>query len=89
MPNRIHVVIPKDLADEIDSVVSERGRSSFICDAVRERLIRERQIKALEKLKSHSFKGGPKEWESDSKGWVRRLRKENDEIRGRRLRKNQ
>lgn len=88
MPNRIHVVIPKDLADEIDSVVSERGRSSFICDAVRERLIRERQIKALEKLKSHSFKGGPKEWESDSKGWVRRLRKENDEIRGRRLRKN-
>ena len=88
MPNRIHVVIPKELADEIDSVVSERGRSSFICDAVRERLIRERQIKALEKLKSHSFKGGPKEWETDSKGWVRRLRKENDEIRGRRLRKN-
>jgi Arc/MetJ-type ribon-helix-helix transcriptional regulator len=86
--NRVHVVIPKELTDEVDAIVSERSRSAFICDAVREKLIREKQIKALERLKTHPFKGGPKEWETDSAGWVRRLRKESDEIRGRRLRKN-
>jgi hypothetical protein len=87
MPNRVHIVIPKDLTDEIDSVVTERRRSAFICDAVREKLIRERQVKALERLKTHAFKGGPKEWETDSAGWVRRLRTEGEEIRAKRLRK--
>ncbi len=89
MSTRIHVVIPKELADEIDSLVTERARSSFICDTLRERVIREKQIRALERLKTRApFKGGPKEWESDSAGWVRRLRQENEEIRGKRLRKN-
>jgi Arc/MetJ-type ribon-helix-helix transcriptional regulator len=87
MPNRVHIVIPKDLTDEIDSIVTERSRSAFICDAVREKLIREKQIKALERLKTHSFKGGPKEWETDSAGWVRRLRTEGEEIRAKRVRK--
>jgi Arc/MetJ-type ribon-helix-helix transcriptional regulator len=87
MPNRVHIVIPKDLTDEIDSIVTERSRSAFICDAVREKLIRAKQIKALERLKTHPFKGGPKEWENDSAGWVRRLRVEGEEIRARRLRK--
>ena len=87
MHNRVHVVIPKELTDEVDLVVSERGRSAFICDAVREKLIREKQIKALERLKTRSFKGGPKEWETDSAGWVRRLRKESEQIRVKRLRK--
>lgn len=87
MHNRVHIVIPKELTDEVDSVVSERGRSAFICDAVREKLIREKQVKALERLKSHAFKGGPKAWETDSAGWVRRLRKESEQIRVKRLRK--
>ncbi|HJX00633.1 MAG TPA: ribbon-helix-helix domain-containing protein [Terriglobales bacterium] len=88
MPNRVHIVIPKELTDQIDSVVSERSRSAFICDAVREKLVREKQVKALERLKSRPFKGGPKEWDIDSAGWVRRLRTESAEIRARRLRKN-
>ena len=85
--NRLHIVIPRDLTEELNSVVSERRRSSFICDALREKLIREKQMKALERLKSHPFKGGPKEWETDSAGWVRRLRKESEEIRSARSRK--
>ena len=40
MPNRVHIVIPKELTDEIDSLVSERSRSAFICNAVREKLVR-------------------------------------------------
>jgi Arc/MetJ-type ribon-helix-helix transcriptional regulator len=88
MSSRIHIVIPKELADEIDAVVNGRSRSAFICDALRERLIREKQIKALERLKAHPFKGGPKEWERDSAGWVRRLRKASDEIRAKRSRKS-
>ena len=39
MPNRVHIVIPKELTDEIDSLVSERSRSAFICNAVREKLV--------------------------------------------------
>lgn len=81
MSERVHVVIPKELTDEVDAFVSQRSRSAFICDAVREKLIREKQAKALEKLKSSPFKGGPKEWETDSAGWVRRLRKQSDEAR--------
>jgi Arc/MetJ-type ribon-helix-helix transcriptional regulator len=87
MSNRVHVVIPKELTDEVDSIVSERSRSTFICEAVREKLTREKQIKALEHLKTHPFKGGPKEWDSDSAGWVRRLRRDNEVIRNKRLRK--
>ena len=87
MSNRVHVVIPKELTDEVDSIVSERSRSTFICEAVREKLTREKQIKALEHLKTHVFKGGPKEWDLDSAGWVRRLRKDNEVIRNKRLRK--
>jgi len=87
MPNRVHIVIPKELTDEIDSLVSERSRSAFICNAVREKLVREKQIKALERLKNRPFKGGPKEWATDSAGWVRRLRTESTEIRAKRLRK--
>jgi hypothetical protein len=85
--NRLHIAIPRELTDELNSVVSERSRSSFICDAVREKLVREKQSKALERLKGHPFKGGPKEWETDSAGWVRRLRKENEDIRSARSRK--
>lgn len=80
--------MPKELTDEVDAFVSERSRSTFICDAVREKLIREKQVKALEKLKCSPFKGGPKEWESDSAGWVRRLRKESDDARKSVRRKN-
>ena len=87
MQNRVHVVFPKELTDQVDSVVSERGRSAFICDAVREKLIREKQVKALEKLKTHAFKGGPKQWGTDSAGWVRRLRRESEQVRVKRLRK--
>ncbi len=87
MTERIHIVVPKELTDEVDAFVSQRSRSAFVCDAIREKLIREKQVKALEKLKSSPFKGGPKEWESDSSGWVRRLRKENDEVRSRIIRK--
>lgn len=87
MSERVHVVIPKELTDEVDAFVSQRSRSAFICDAVREKLIREKQVKALEKLKCSPFKGGPKEWESVSAGWVRRLRKESDEVRPNGVRK--
>ena len=85
MRNRMHVVIPEDLSKELLALVSERGRSAFICDALREKLIRLKQVKALERLKKSPFKGGPKEWETDSAGWVRRLRSEGEEIRKRRL----
>jgi Arc/MetJ-type ribon-helix-helix transcriptional regulator len=87
LANRLHIVISKDLTDELDSVVSQRNRSAFVREAVREKLVREKQIKALERLKGRPFKGGPKEWETDSAGWVHRLRKESEEIRVRRLRK--
>jgi hypothetical protein len=39
---RTHVILPDDVMTEIDEVVGQRGRSSFLADAAREALKRRR-----------------------------------------------
>jgi metal-responsive CopG/Arc/MetJ family transcriptional regulator len=46
---RTHIVIPEELAGEIDTLVGERGRSSFLAQAARRELKRLRMLKALER----------------------------------------
>ena len=45
---RIHVVLPEELVRGVDELVGKRGRSRFIAEATRERLQRERLLKALQ-----------------------------------------
>src|ERR1039457_5230524 len=58
---RTHIVIPQQLAVEIDTLVGKRDRSAFLTQAAEKELMRLRQIKALEgaagawKDKDHSL----------------------------------
>jgi metal-responsive CopG/Arc/MetJ family transcriptional regulator len=45
---RTHISLPKELVDEIDHIAGPRHRSEFIEDAVRLKLLNERQKRALE-----------------------------------------
>jgi hypothetical protein len=45
---RTHIVIPQQLAVEIDTLVVKRDRSAFLTQAAEKELMRLRQIKALE-----------------------------------------
>jgi metal-responsive CopG/Arc/MetJ family transcriptional regulator len=47
MATRAHVVLPDELLSELDDLVGPRGRSQYIADAVREKMMRERQHHAL------------------------------------------
>jgi hypothetical protein len=44
---RTHVVLPDDLVSELDDLVGPRGRSQYITEAIREKLLRERQRRVL------------------------------------------
>jgi len=75
---RTHIVILRQLAAEIDTLVGKRGRRAFLTQAAEKELMRLRQIKALEgaagawKHKDHP------ELKDGSAKWVRKLRTEYD-----------
>jgi metal-responsive CopG/Arc/MetJ family transcriptional regulator len=82
---RVHVVIPKELTDEIDSLVGQRRRSSFICDAAREKLIRQKQLESIRKFAGSLKDADYPEWKNGSAEWVHNLRKEDQKIRDSRV----
>jgi hypothetical protein len=49
---RTHISLPEDLLQEIDELVGARKRSAFIEDAVRRRMVNERQRQMLNYLDS-------------------------------------
>lgn len=48
---RTHISLPEELVREIDEFAGPRGRSAFIEDAVRRKLLNERQKRAIERAK--------------------------------------
>ena len=44
---RAHIVIPEDLAAEIDKVAGRRGRSQFLIESARREISRHRMIRAI------------------------------------------
>ena len=48
MNKRTHIVIPEQLAEEIDTLVGTRGRSSFLTEAAWKEVRRLRILKALD-----------------------------------------
>jgi Arc/MetJ-type ribon-helix-helix transcriptional regulator len=66
---RVHVYIDDELVHEIDDRVGNRGRSSYIEEAVRARLDRERRWELIES----SFGTIPDtghDWDRDPAAWV-------------------
>jgi len=71
---RTHVSLPRDLVQEIDEFAGPRGRSAFIEEAVRRKLLNERQKRALKNFQG--LKGDYPYWatpELTSK-WVHDMR---------------
>jgi metal-responsive CopG/Arc/MetJ family transcriptional regulator len=69
MTKRTHIVIPEQLAQEIDALVGKRGRSSFLTAAAKHELSRLRQLQAIEQVagswedKNHpELKQGAAKW---------------------------
>jgi len=74
---RAHVVLPDDLVEEMDRMVGKRGRSRFVAEAVRERLRREKLLKAIQEGSGILDPRRHPEWSTPEKvaEWVRALRR--------------
>jgi hypothetical protein len=78
---RTHVLLPRDVVEEIDRRVGERRRSGFLAEAAREKLERQGRAQTLERyagwLKDVDVPG----WETPeaTAEWVHRQRRIGDE----------
>lgn len=75
---RTHIVIPKDLASEIDKVVGKRGRSGFLAQAARKELKRLGMLRALERAAGSWKDKEHPELKKGAAQWVEGLRKEDE-----------
>jgi Arc/MetJ-type ribon-helix-helix transcriptional regulator len=75
---RTHVVIPEQLVKEIDSLVGNRHRSSFIAQAAERELLRIRQHEALLSTTGAWKDKDHPELQHGSAQWVRKLRQESE-----------
>jgi hypothetical protein len=75
---RTHIVIPQQLAAEIDTLVGKRGRSAFLTQAAEKELMRLRQIKALESATGSWQDRDHPELQDGAAKWVENLRQEYD-----------
>lgn len=70
---RMHISMDDELVGELDRRAGARGRSSYIADAVRERLDRDRRWELIwsgvGSIPDHGH-----EWDDDPAEWVRRER---------------
>ncbi len=73
---RTHVVLPRELVEEVDELVGLRKRSAFFVQAVEEKLGRERLGRALAATKGFLADEAHPEWATPEKtsAWVRELR---------------
>jgi len=85
---RAHILLPEDLAREIDALAGRRGRTAFLVETAREEVRRRKLLRFLE--------GDSPAWRSEdhpelAKGaarWVRGLRQESERRKGKRLRRS-
>ena len=73
---RTHVVLSDQLVKDIDALVGSRQRSSFLTQAAEEKLMRLRQLKALEAAAGSWKDKDHPELKQGSAKWVRKLRQE-------------
>jgi metal-responsive CopG/Arc/MetJ family transcriptional regulator len=79
---RVNITIPKDLIDELEKEVPNRGKSRFITKAIKEKLARERREKAF--MEIHDAPSAFPHIKNTAK-YVSQMRKKDDEIRNRKL----
>jgi metal-responsive CopG/Arc/MetJ family transcriptional regulator len=79
---RLHVVIPEDLAREIDRMVGKRGRSKFLTQAAEKELKRLRMLQALQRAAGSWKDAAHPELRRGAARWVTKLRKLDERRRG-------
>lgn len=84
---RVHVVIPKEIVEEVDRLVGQRKRSAFVVEALIEKLQRERLGRALAETAGFLAKEDHPEWATPelTSAWVRKLRAVDSESTDRKL----
>ena len=75
---RTHVVLSEQLVKDIDALVGNRQRSSFITQAAERELMRLRQLKALDQLVPWEEKKHP-ELKQGAAKWVSKLRQQDEQ----------
>jgi len=80
---RAHVLLPEDLARDIDAIAGRRGRSKFLVETAREAVRRRRLLEFLKSEEPIWKDADHPELQAGSAKWVRRLRQESDKIRSR------
>ena len=73
---RAHIVIPEDLAAEIDEVAGKRGRSQFLIESARREIGRRRMIRAISQAAGAWKDGDHPELRRGADRHVARLRRE-------------
>lgn len=73
---RAHVVMPRELIEEVDKLVGQRRRSDFMAEAVREKVLRARRDKVLRETAGALAGSDYPDWDTPEKvsTWVRRSR---------------
>lgn len=75
---RTHLLLSEELLAEIDALVGKRRRSRFVEEAARDKLKREKLLKALRETAGIISADDYPEWATteDVAAWVRRLRQQ-------------
>ena len=84
---RAHILLPEDLAREIDALAGRRGRSAFLVETAREEVRRRKLLRFLESDSPAWRKEEHPELEKGAANWVRALRQEGDGRRGKRTKR--
>jgi hypothetical protein len=79
---RTHILLPVELAREIDAIAGRRGRSAFLVKTAEEAVRRAKLLQVLEGDKPIWKDENHPELAKGSANWVRKIRKENED-RGR------
>lgn len=79
MPTGMHVVFPDEIAEEIRTLIPEEKRTEFVVEATRERLLRERQRRALEVAAGGWASSGQPSAAEDVRSELEALRKQDQE----------
>ncbi|HKQ06413.1 MAG TPA: hypothetical protein VJ464_14860 [Blastocatellia bacterium] len=75
---RTHIVIPERLAEEIDTLVGKRSRSSFLTEAAWKEVRRLRMLNALEQASGSWKDKDHPELKGGAAKYVEKMRKEDE-----------
>jgi len=75
---RAHILLPEDLAREIDAIAGRRGRSAFLVKTAEEAVRRAKLLQILESGEPIWKDEDHPELAKGSAAWVRKLRRESE-----------